>query len=299
LIRAAAALVVLLLAGCGGTAASLDDAAEATSAETARLEMDWGMTGGPPEANFAMKARGVFDFPNERAAMTVSGEMKVFGEDVAFEDFRLIGKTGYTRWLIKGKAYWVQTDESDSSDDPTDLLLPLPGTSTKPTDVLARVLAASDETEEIGHEEIRGTDTTHYRARVDVKKLAKQLPPEDRPDEGDIWGPRFVPVELWIDDENRLRRITTVEKDDDDPVTMTMTVELYDYGVEVDVEPPEGEVLTEEEFEKLEGSPFHFETESEAGEGEPLSPDEVCADAREHLPKKEAAELCASLKEKQ
>ena len=300
MIRVAAALAfALALAGCGGTAASLDDAGEATSAETARMEMEWRSTGGPQGSNFAMEARGVFDFPNERAAMFVSGEMRVFGKDVGLEEFRLIGKTGYTRWRIKDKVYWVQTDESDSAGDPTDLLFPLPGTSTKPTDVLARVLAASDQTDELGHEEIRGADTTHYRARVDVKRLAKQLPPEDRPDAGEVWGPQFIPVELWIDEESRLRRITTVEKEEDDPATMTMTVELYDYGVEVDVEAPEGEILTEKEFEKVDGSPFQVEVESEAGEGKELSPDELCESVRKDLPKKKADEFCRDVKEKQ
>jgi LppX_LprAFG lipoprotein len=293
LTRALAALALLLLVGCGGTAASLDDATEATSAETARFEMRFRVTGEPEKLNFEMQASGSFDFPNERAEMMISGDMPFFDPaKMSWKEFRLFGTTGYMRWVVKGKAYWVKSEENEPSGDPTELLVPLPGTPTRPTDVLARVLAASEETEELGQETIRGAKVTHYRARVNVRRLVQQLPPKDRPDH--VSGPRFVPVEMWIDENSRLRRITTEQVDDGE--TATMMLELYDYGVEVDVEPPpENETISEEEFDKLTGelSP------GEAGEAEPLSPDEICADAREHLPKKEADELCASLKEKE
>lgn len=286
-------LAVGLLAGCGGTAASLDDAADATSAETARFELEFRISGEPEELNYDMQAMGSFDFPNERAVMQVFGDVPFFdASEAAFKEFRLIGTTGYARWLVKGKTYWVRSDESGPSGDATELLIPLPGTPTTPRDVLARVVAASDETEKLGEEEIRGTKTTHYRARVNVKKLVQQLPPKDRPDDAD--GAEFVPVEVWIDEDSRLRRITTEESVDGGK--MTMAVELYDYGVDVDVEPPpEEETITEDEFDELDLS----SAELESGEGEEMSPDEVCEDAREALPKKEADQVCASVKGKQ
>ena len=72
--------------------------------------------------------------------------------------------------------------------------------------MLTRVLMASEENKELGSEDIRGAETTHYRARVDLKKLVQQLPPRDRPDDDltELWGERFVPVELWIDEDSRL-----------------------------------------------------------------------------------------------
>jgi LppX_LprAFG lipoprotein len=291
LIRALAALALLFLAGCGGTAASLDDATEATSAETARFEMDFRVEGEPKRLNFGMQARGSFDFPNERAVMMLSGEVPlVDSAEMSWKEFRLIGTTGYMRWLVKGKTYWVKSDESESIAEPTELLVPLPGTPTRPTDVLARVLAASEETDELGQEEIRGEKVMHYRARVSVSRLVQQVPPKDRPD--DVGRPKFVPVELWIDEDSRLRRITTEEAGEDE--TATMTLELYDYGVEVEVEPPpENETISEKEFDKLTADL------TSGGEAEPLSPDELCADAREHLSKKEADEFCASLKDTQ
>jgi LppX_LprAFG lipoprotein len=292
---AGAVLLAALLTGCGGTAASLDDAAEATAADTSRFEMQFRVTG-VPGGSFTMTAEGVFDYPNERGLMTVGGEMPDLEEDVTFTEFRLLGKVGYTRWVVKGESHWVKDDRPEASGDPVELLIPFPGSPTKPTDVLARVVLASDEEEELGDEEIRGTETTHYRARVDVQKLIKQLPAKDRPD-GDVpdfWGDKLVPVEIWIDDQSRLRRIS-IDQSDGEDATMSTTVELFDYGVEVDVEPPPAdEVISQDEFEKLTGS-MGVVTE-ESGE---LSLEEACKDAREHLPKKDADEICSALEEKE
>jgi hypothetical protein len=276
-------LVVLALAGCGGSAASLDDAADATSAETARFELDYRVTGGPKESDYTMQAAGEFDFPGEKATMTIDGEVPFFGDDVFWEEFRLIGTTGYMRWLVKGKPYWVKSDQSDSGGDPTELLVPLPGSPTKPTDVLARVLLTSDENDELGEEEIRGTKTTHYRARVDVRKLVRQLRAQDRPD-GDaveLWGARFIPVELWIDDESRLRRITTVH--DRGGARETMAVDLYDYGIDVEVQPPPAdELVSEEEFDKVTDEFFEIESGVEVCNASPSSkkPDRECLEQR-------------------
>jgi hypothetical protein len=291
-------LAMLALAGCGGTSSSLDDAPEATSAETSRFELDYRVTGGPAATDYTMQAAGAFDFPNERAAMTLSGAVPFFAdEDISWKEFRVIGKTSYMRWTVKGKTYWVK-DDLEGGGSPTDLLVPLPGTPTKPTDVLTRVLLASEENQELGEEEIRGTDTTHYRARVDLQKLAKQLPPKERPegDASDLWGTRFVPVELWIDDESRLRRITFVERNDEGPEAMTMTAELYDYGVEVDVEPPADDVISQAEFDRLTS---HAEGWTSSGDGGETSLKELCESLRKQLPKKDAEQACLEMKEQQ
>jgi hypothetical protein len=288
-----------VLAGCGSaSSSSLEDAADATAAETSRFEMSYRFTGSVKSAG-ELKAAGLFDYPNERGLMTVSGSFSPWGDEVTFEEFRLIGRTGYTRWTVKGKSYWVKDDDVETSSDPAELLIPFPGSPTKPTDVLTRVLLASDEKKEAGKDQVRGTETSHYRARVDLRKLEQQLPEADRP-EGQIeyaGDERYVPVELWIDDESRLRRITLTEQEAGGSSAMTVTVELYDYGVEFEVEPPPaGELISQEEFDKLTSYGEGW-TSSESGEGEPLgSPEQVCEWARDELPKKDADEICTEAK---
>jgi hypothetical protein len=299
-------LVLLLaaaLAGCGGTSrGSLEGSAEATAAETSRFEMNFEIVDPEVEGReFAFRAEGAFDYPNTRGLMTVDGTLPFLGEDANPVEFRLIGRTSYTRWVIKRKSYWVK-DEGDpaESDDPVELLIPFPGGPTKPTDVLARAVPASDERETLGTEVIRGVEATHYRLRVDLEKLVKQLPPSDRP-EGDVessWGQRFVPVEIWIDDQSRLRRITIGRsaKEENGTAKETTTVELFDYGVEVDVEaPPEEQLISQRELDELTDDGLVHSS----GEADELSPEESCAWARKNLPKKDVDEFCSPPEDKE
>jgi LppX_LprAFG lipoprotein len=245
--------VALALTGCGSASEStLDDAAEATAAESSRFEMSVRYPAPSMKTMGELKASGAFDYPNELAAMTVSGTFPFLGDDVDLKEVRLIGRTTYIRWIVKDKQYWIKDEAPEASSDPSELLIPLPGSPTKPTDVLERVLATSDDIAVVGTEDVRGVETTHYRARVDLRKLLKELSSSE-PSQEDVLetsGERFVPVELWIDDESRLRRITIAR--DANRGGETTTVELYDYGVQVDVEPVATEELTpEEEFDKI------------------------------------------------
>ena len=278
--------LVGLLAGCGGASGSgLEGSAEATeAAETARFEVAYRFVdlGGKEEK---LSATGVIDFPGERMAMNVADAAK-------FEsplELRLLGKVGYVKWVVKGRTVWEKQEEVEPSGDPAEFLIPGPGTLVKPTDVLARVLLASDENDEVGQEDIRGTETTHYRARVDLEKVVQQMPESERP-EGDfqeLWGARFVPVELWIDDESRLRRIQITrpaEEENANPETI-MTADLFEYGVEVNVEPPPSDqVMSHEEFESLTDS---------------MTDTNVCESLGKELPKKQADRACLEVKEQQ
>jgi hypothetical protein len=277
LIRVVGALMlVVLLAGCGGASgSSLEDAAEATGAETFRVDFVYRFDETAPDREFVFRSTGVFDDPGERGTMTTSGPVPFYGKGVELKEMRLIGSTAYSRWVVKGKTYWMEQRPVERSDDPVGFLIPGPGTPTKPTDVLTRVVLASDENQRLGREDVRGTETTHYRARVSVEKLIQLLPEADRSSaerHARLTDLRFVPVELWIDEESRLRRITIDYREGDDSA-MTMTAELFDYGIEVDVEPPDAKVISEEEFNELAGSSETLTVE-ESGEGEVVVPEE-------------------------
>jgi hypothetical protein len=297
---AAAVLLAVVLAGCGSsTGSSLEDAAEATAADTSRIEMTYHFAALGDEKEVTFGANGVFDFPNERGVMTLSDEFPLFEEGVSLREFRLLGPTGYTRWIVKGKTYWVKDPKPEGSGDPFEQLIPFPGTPTKPTDVLERVLSATDEIKLLGDEDVRGAETAHYRARVGVLKLVEQLPEADRPP-GDVierWGARFVPVDIWIDDESRLRRITIGQPKDPggSSPAMTVTAELFDYGVEVDVEaPPAEETISREEFDRLTSTSTGWA--EEGGEAEAMTPEEICQSPPKELPKDQVDRLCRDLR---
>lgn len=181
---AVVALVALALAGCGSaTGSSLEDAAEATGAETSRVDIAYRIAATKDEKEYVFRSTGLFDYPGERAAFTTSDPVPFFGEGVELKELRMLGRTAYWRWTIKGKDYWMKQDPVEKSGDPAELLIPSPGTPTKPTDVLDRVLRASEGNLELGKEDVRGETTTHYRARVSLKELVKQVPANDRPSE--------------------------------------------------------------------------------------------------------------------
>jgi hypothetical protein len=251
------ALLAVLLAGCGSTTeSSLEGAAESTAAETSRVQMRYSVPATETEKGYKADASGLFDYPGERAILTTSESVSLYGEGVELTEMRLIGRAAYWRWVVRGKTHWMKQDPVVRSGDPSELLMPGPGTPTKPTDVLTRVLLASDEHEKLGKEDVRGEETTHYRARVNLAKLVRQLPAGERP-QGDVsgfWGASEVPVDIWIDGESRLRRLEITRPRTEENAGLTATLELYDYGVEVDVQPPpEDELISQDEFEELVG----------------------------------------------
>jgi hypothetical protein len=303
LIRLAGAILfAAALAGCGSASSSdLERSADATAAQTSRFELSFRVEGIPlsKQSDPRFVASGLFDYPNERGVLRMDEADPA--EDGLPTEFRLIGKTGYERWVFNGKTYWAKDDVVETSDDPSELLVPSPGGPTKPTDVLKRVLMASDEIKELGDEDVRGVETTRYRARVDGRKLLQQMQRSDRlhtPEE--VWGDRFFPVELWIDEESRVRRIRLAEGAEPDE-SMVMTIEFFDYGVEVDVQPPPADqVISQEELERLQQEAWEAKfPKSESGRGEPESPEQVCKWAREELSEKDAEEFCEEVKEQQ
>jgi LppX_LprAFG lipoprotein len=115
-----------------------------------------------------------------------------------------------------------------------------------PTQVLSYLKSATTKVERVGSEQVRGTPTTRYTATLDAGKVAAQAPEEFQSfaDEMGLSFPK--PADVWIDEQGRLRKIhfamtMKVPKEMGTPATtMTneMTMELYDFGVPVDVRPP-------------------------------------------------------------
>ncbi|MFJ2261230.1 LppX_LprAFG lipoprotein [Streptomyces sp. NPDC087844] len=97
----------------------------------------------------------------------------------------------------------------------------------------------------VGTETIDGARTTHYRVKVAVKDLAKG----DRAKADQLekqLGTSTLPLEMWVDDEGRLRQETIEltlrpqegEGQKDQTVTSTTTLKFTDFGTEADVEAP-------------------------------------------------------------
>jgi hypothetical protein len=274
---AALAVGVLALAACGGTATSdgLEDAAQKTAESSSRIEMSYELTNG----SFRGSMAGVFDYAGERAHITdleFIEKEPFFGDEPQPKEVRAIGGTDYVAYEVDGKTYWVK-ERAERDADPVELLFPIPGGASDPSDVFSIVLRASDKITNLGIEEVRGDEATHYRASVDVRKLAEEVPAPRQDDFlAGMLGDKSLPVDIWVDAESRLRRISTRQEFIED-AAMVMRFELFDYGVEVDVEPPPADqVITEKRFDEL-AQPDDAELEA------------LC---REEAPKGEADEIC-------
>jgi hypothetical protein len=255
--RAVLLLAVLasLTAGCGAQRGNeLSDAQGALAkAGTSRIEMTM-QEGGKT----LYVAKGSFDYENERGQIFVLPTREADDWDLPGENFegRFFGKTSYFGLELAGKQRWVKQDEENYDPSGSDVFLPGPG-GPSPDRVLALLVKSSKEVEVLGKDDIRGVSAKHYRAHVDKNKLP------------DVAGePSKLVVDAWIDDDGLVRRLV-VPEDDEDGASAT-TVDLFDFGVTVDVEVPSAEeIITDDEFMKLLEAECKARatTKTKAGEG--------------------------------
>ena len=116
-------------------------------------------------------------------------------------------------------------------------------TQADPSQTLA-MLTASTDAHPIGYDRVRGIFTTHYTFNVDLTRLAKQHKELRKTfdDVRKLTGVSSYPAEAWIDSAGRVRRLK-IDMSYDTPAggafTMSMTEDLYAFGIRVDVHPPD------------------------------------------------------------
>jgi hypothetical protein len=105
------------------------------------------------------------------------------------------------------------------------------------------MLMASSDAHPIGFDRVRGVFTTHYTLKVDLAKLArgdKQLS-KTFDTLRKLTGVQSYPAEAWVDDQGRVRRLK-IDMSFNIPTAgamqMSMTEDLYAFGVKVNVQPP-------------------------------------------------------------
>lgn len=211
----------LVLAGCGGLSASqvLSAAQERTAEfETLRFVVE----GSSDEYRFA--GRGAVDNRARRSQLSVdlSGQGKA--------ELLLDGSVLYVR--VDGLRHapplptpWVSADLETLGAMLGDHLCKLIEWAEDGPSRILEQLRAVGEVEELGRERVRGVETTRYRALV-----RPAGPAEDS----------AVPVDVWIDGDGLVRRLRAAHGAHD----VTVSVELFDFGADVAIEPPAPEQVT-------------------------------------------------------
>jgi hypothetical protein len=242
-------LALLPLAGCGGDVTAIDPIAQAAQRTTDVAGAHFVMTARIAAEGEVVEFRGPGEIGDHgrKFHMTMTmpaailGMKGVEGKSVTFEAVGA-GKSFYFRGgpfteIAKGK--WLRMKDEDPSfnlgqNDPSKMLEYLRGTS---------------KVEERGEETIRGVETRHYEARIQLDKIAERVSPEaaktlKQATEGA--GIKEIPVEVWVDDDSLVRKL----KMDWHPKggSFVMQMELFDFGdVDIDV-PARSETTTLEQL---------------------------------------------------
>jgi hypothetical protein len=227
------------------------------SAGSARISMTVDVKAAPGATSGATSIRGsgAFDFAHRVGSLDLSipdpssGQplsiTVLFSSDVIYEKL----PASIMHGLPGGP--WLKIDLrelSRLSGSGMDLSSLTQGSTSDPSQVLEVLLGASSDAAVVGNEQVRGTETTHYRMTADLNKVASRLPADERSAyEGFAkgLGTTSMPTDVWIDSAGRARRIQytitipiSVTPSGGSGSSVSTTIEFYDFGVPVIVTTP-------------------------------------------------------------
>jgi hypothetical protein len=247
---------VLVATGCGTQVATagLTAAVTRTTAQTARIAVTTTMQMQGMAVSFTES--GVFDFARSRGTLSMSspvGFTEVFVPPKMYIKMPASGGAP----LPKGKS-WVAADTGMSGDlAATGLGSALPGPlgagNGDPADLLASLAAISGSVTKQGTATIRGVPVTGYRVNINLAKAAARVPGWERASFKEFaqsLGAGTIPVDVWVDSQNLVRRLQEVlhmpgELGTPAGTVVTQTTDYYDFGVPVRVSaPPAAEVAS-------------------------------------------------------
>ncbi len=253
---AAAGAIALLVAACGGggtsaSAALVRDAPKKTTdAGTSRWEV---VIERPSDQAGMVKEAGEADYRSHSGHMLI--DLSQFGLpgpplDAYFDNAVVYEKFPQIPGALPPGKSWVKVDLADRG---------APGLGqtqvADPSQPLDYLRGASDHITRVGTEDVRGTQTTHYKTVVDLKKAAALSPNARKGIEAGVklTGSATQPVDVWLDAQGRVRRMKyTVDLSQSKTATTTptqggsatYTLELFDFGVPVQTQvPPADQVV--------------------------------------------------------
>lgn len=282
------AVSVPIVAGCGGGSSSGVEvtgapisfeqlaASASTSAEakTGRFSFDLSFSFPGADEPLALSGEGAFDTASERASFSVdmSSLAKLLGGFVSgfpgadksdlpdFDDptgwqFEVVqdGEVGYVRLpaiedqLPDGKT-WVRGTAGDVKAGGFDFSELDSFTQNDPRDVLEALRGLSGDIETVGSQELRGVETTHYRAQLDPQELADHMTGTNV-DATSLFdrlsgqgGVTELPLDIWIDGNGLVRKLALDFEAPDatsgQSGSVSLAFELWDYGEPVAIDVP-------------------------------------------------------------
>jgi hypothetical protein len=236
--------------GCGAEDSvknAVDPVAQAATKTAAAGSVQVAMSGKVSAAGqeIPLDGTGVFDLKGKHGRMqmttTVPGKGEVKIEEL-LDGLVLYMRSDALTASLPGGKHWIKLDlEALALKQGFDLgqLQQLGGSD--PTQWLSYLRMAS-EVEKVGSEDVNGTPTTHYRATIDLDKVAERAGSAvagvrqlER-----ITGSKKLPTDIWIDDQGRVRRqALDYSIKQPAPMRIQFTIDFQRFGVPVDVNKPD------------------------------------------------------------
>jgi hypothetical protein len=251
------ALSPVALVGCGGDTLSFDPVAKAATktaeTESARVAFQANMSmegiGG-----VSFSGSGVFDGKSRSGALNMKFNMPQIAQtqlggnptmNMIFD-----GSDGFVLYMRSPMfdkqlpaGSWVKMDlERLAKKQGIDMSQLMNANQADPSQTLA-MLTASKDAHVMNYDRVHGVLTTHYMLSLDLKRMAKANKAMSKSLEQlmDMTDVDSFPAEAWIDDKGNVRKLK-IEMSMNAPtggeLKMTMTEELYDFGVNVTIQPP-------------------------------------------------------------
>src|SRR6266516_2789406 len=252
------AVCAAALVGCGGDTLSFDPVANAASTTvasqservsfTATMNVD-GVDG------MAFSGAGIFDGRsrsgalNMRFTLPAAVQAQLGGADPTMQMI-MDGRHGLVMYMRSplfrtlATDKWIKLDmEKLAKKQGIDLSSLMNADQADPSQSLHMLMASTD-AHPVGYDRVRGVFTTHYTLKVDLERLAKGNKELRTAFEmlRKLTGAQSFPAEAWIDDQGRVRRIKldmSFNVPTGGALTMSMTEDLYAFGVKVNVQPPD------------------------------------------------------------
>lgn len=212
------------------------------------------------DAEVKFEGEGAFDYETRKGTMTLDTSTLAAGGFPKELEMRLDGDIVYMNLgsILPGGKPWAKIDISEASELGSQFAsLSQLGTNNDPSNTLAFVEGVTDDVKVLGEEEVRGTKTTHYSAVINLDEAEGAAETEEAKQAirhtKEQLGTSTIPGEFWLDAEGRLRRyrstidLSTINNPSGESVTgtSTTTMELFDFGTDVDVEAPPADETTD------------------------------------------------------
>lgn len=251
-------LALALLTGCGGSsepsgAASTEPSASAAPSDSAAVALVKASAGQTQEAgSVKVELTSETAVGDQTISFTGQGAFDPAAQRGVFDlDVPAAGGVIQQR-IVDGTIYLALPQEPGVfyALDLAEVAGTALGGSTDPIAALQSLEAASDDVREVGTETVRDVETTHYTGTFDVAAAIEQAQGNTRTVLESTLGALDldrVPFDVYLDEEGRVRRFAQrlelpgSEQTGGQALTSTTSVDVFDFGTQVDVAAPPAE----------------------------------------------------------